>query len=240
LCNLMLAIYYLLLGRYHITEEEIAKRYELYMHLTAIVPSVGVAIAGLPLTLYNNANLWCWIAAYPPGSEGFDGAHGNGIECTRGHGSWLYRWIFFYGPLWFIIIAVSVFMVMLTLSIRSEEKRFIEFMQSQNRANKSTRPDEENTESTDNTENDSTPNTSSVPALGPGPESFNLERSRKMFHQAAFYLFAFYLTWWAGTLNRLIQMGGDSYFFFMVAQTIFTPLQGFINWVVYRHGPCVA
>ena len=80
----MLAGYYLLLGRYHLTEEEIANRYERYMHLTAIVPSVGIAIAGLPLTLYNNANIWCWIAAWPAGSETFDGQYHIEIEYDRG------------------------------------------------------------------------------------------------------------------------------------------------------------
>ncbi|KAL7526853.1 hypothetical protein ACHAXR_001682 [Thalassiosira sp. AJA248-18] len=223
--NLMLAIYYLLLGRYRLTEEEIAKRYELYMHLTAVLSTVGVAIAGLPLTLYNNANLWCWIAAWPPGSEGFDGHEHEDNECLRGHGSWLYRWVFFYGPLWFIIAAITVIMIMLTVSIRSEERSSIQMMQ------KNARPQEECSDMP----------TGHYASPEPRLEVVNLERSRKMFHQAAFYLFAFYLTWWAPTINRMVQMtNGESYYFFMVMTAFFAPLQGFLNFIVYRHGPCVA
>ena len=103
--NLMLAGYYLLLGRYHLAEEDIANRYERYMHLTAILPSVGIAIAGLPLTLYNSSNIWCWIAAWPAGSETFDGQYHSEIEYERGHGAWKFRWLFFYAPLWFVIVA---------------------------------------------------------------------------------------------------------------------------------------
>lgn len=47
----MLAIFYLLVGKYHMTEDDIAKKYEVYMHATATIPVIGVAIAGLPLTL---------------------------------------------------------------------------------------------------------------------------------------------------------------------------------------------
>ena len=75
----------------------------------------------------------------------------------------------------------------------------------------------------------------------PPPQEFKLERSRKMFYQALFYVGAFYLTWWAPTINRLIQMAnGESYYFFMITTAIFAPLQGFFNFIVYRHGTCVA
>lgn len=226
LYNLMLAIYYLLIGKYNLTEEEIARRYEKYMHVTAILTTLGFAIAGLPLTLYNNANLWCWIASYPEESESLSGEN-HDITCERGHGSWLYRWLFFYAPLWFIIAAITIIMIMLTISIRTEEKRFIE-MQRQDR-------------SISSVGNRRGIPTGSNASKDPRVEAFNLERSRKMFFQALFYVSAFYATWWAPTLNRFIPMiTGKSYFFFMLATTIFAPLQGFLNFLVYRHGPCIA
>ena len=58
--NLMLAGYYLLLGREKpMSEEEIGMRYEKYMHAFAILPGTSVALSGLPLTLYNSANCKC-------------------------------------------------------------------------------------------------------------------------------------------------------------------------------------
>lgn len=48
--NFSLALYYLLLSKYHLTEEQIAKRYERYMHAVTIFVGFGFAILGLPLT----------------------------------------------------------------------------------------------------------------------------------------------------------------------------------------------
>ena len=156
----MLAGYYLLLGRYHLAEEDIANRYERYMHLTAILPSVGIAIAGLPLTLYNSANIWCWIAAWPAGSETFDGQYHSEIEYERGHGAWKFRWLFFYAPLWFVIVAITVIMILLTMGVRTEEKASIILMlrsaEESNRRN-STRPEEDDEESPSSSAEDVAP-----------------------------------------------------------------------------------
>lgn len=231
LYNCMLATYYLLLGKFHFTEEQIAKRFERYMHFAALLPTVGIALAGLPLTLYNNANLWCWIAAWPPGSESFNGHESEEIECLRGHGSWLYRWVFFYAPIWLIIVVVTIMMTVLTISIRSEERKSIVMVRALQEQAKENRTDMES--------NGDPSHENGMPFSQ--VEVFNLERSRRMFHQATFYVLVFYLTWWAPTINRLIQMTtGDSYYFFMVATAIFAPLQGFFNFIVYRHGACVA
>ena len=262
----MLAIYYLLIGKYNKSDDddEIVK-YEKYMHIIANTIAITIAVAGLPLTLYNNANLWCWIAAYPEGSEGFNGhdEHGD-IECERGHGSWMYRWIFFYAPLWAIIVSITFIMILLTQSIRLEEKHYIELMRCEDDPSNMNSPDsnrptggvEESKSSRQSNiirptpeeraignEESATANASSSNNIRPAPppQTFKLERSRKMFYQALFYVGAFYLTWWAPTINRLIQMAnGESYYFFMLATAIFAPLQGFFNFIVYRHGSCIA
>mmetsp|Transcript_20155 Transcript_20155/g.41290 ORF Transcript_20155/g.41290 Transcript_20155/m.41290 type:complete len:162 (+) Transcript_20155:77-562(+) len=57
--NLMLAWYYLLLGKNKpLSEEAIASKYEKYMHAFAMIP-VLFAVMGLPLTLYNSADCEC-------------------------------------------------------------------------------------------------------------------------------------------------------------------------------------
>mmetsp|Transcript_11307 Transcript_11307/g.21364 ORF Transcript_11307/g.21364 Transcript_11307/m.21364 type:complete len:328 (-) Transcript_11307:395-1378(-) len=196
LYNLMLAIYYLLLGRYNLSEEEIAKRYEVYMHITAIVPSVGLAIAGLPLALYNNANLWCWIAVYPSGSEDYNGHHVSELQCERGHSAWIYRWIFFYAPLWFLILVITIIMVMLTLSVRTEEKRYIELMMRQQSSD-----DIVASNSTEENKRPEVPPRLDID-VSTSEEAFHLERSRKMFYQATFYVGAFYLAWYVQYFNQ--------------------------------------
>jgi len=231
--NLNLSVYYLLLSKYHLTEETIAKRFERYMHAGAMVIGFGFAITGLPLTLYNNANLWCWIAAYPSSCEDNSGRHGN-VPCERGHNAWLFRWLIFYGPIWLIIISVTGIMMMLTRSVRVEEKRIIE-MQTEIRSQMPITSTNQAEASAVTVEQP----TVSVPiALY---ETHRYERSRQMFHQAVFYLGVFYITWLFVTVNRMYQLiTGANSFPLLVLHSIFGPLQGFLNFIVYRHGQITA
>jgi len=230
--NLMLAWYYLLLGKNKpLSEEAIASKYEKYMHSLAIIPTISIAVAGLPLTLYNNANLWCWIAAYPPTCDNDEGTHGHDWPCERGENAWLFRWTFFYAPLWFIIATITVMMIMLTRLIRREERQVIE-MQKHSRVLQ--RPDSE-------FEGDLRREQHVQMRIPTRQESMRLERSKQMFHQAVFYVGVFYITYVFATLNRLAQLiGGDSVYAFMLLHSFLTPMQGFLNALVYRHGPCVA
>lgn len=62
------------------------------------------------------------------------------------------------------------------------------------------------------------------------------KRSRAVAGQAVRYLAVFYLTWLAGTCNRLLQLiTGRSFFWLMALHSIFTPLQGFFNLLVYKY-----
>lgn len=110
---MMLAIYYLLIGKYNLSEEEITQRFEPYMHLVAILPPVVLAIAGLPLKLYNNANLWCGTAL----ARDSDGEHAHVVAVFN---------IVTAVIVWLIIAVITVTMGILTLSIREEEKNLIE------------------------------------------------------------------------------------------------------------------
>jgi hypothetical protein len=148
---MMLAIYYLLIGKYKFSEEEITRRYEPWMHLSAIVPTLAVAVAGLPLNWYNNANLRCALTPAPHS----DGESNAAIYVVRAT------------IMLVIIAAVTIIMIMLTISTREEEREFIQLK----------RRDGVNSERFRDV-------------------SVKLERSRRMFFQAVFYLGAFYLTWY--------------------------------------------
>lgn len=157
--------------------------------------------------------------AYPYGSEDFDGGHSKGIECTRGHGAWLYRWLFFCeyhhvcsrgkfsccllispfpvcsdAPIWFVIVAVTIIMIMLTRSVKAEEKRFIEMVQKHNCSQSpGHHPVEGGSASLGAEEN---LECASERVCDMRPDAFHLARSQKMFSQALFYVAAFYITWY--------------------------------------------
>jgi hypothetical protein len=104
--NAMLAMYYMLVINYNVSDRTLRLYVEPAIHCTAFLWAFGTAIASTVLGLFNNANLWCWIAPYP--SNCLDswryGDHGN---CIRGDNAWIYRWAFYFAPLWFCILIAS-------------------------------------------------------------------------------------------------------------------------------------
>jgi hypothetical protein len=103
--NASLSVYYLLVIRYGWKEASIHK-IEPFLHAFPISWGLGTAIAGLPLTIFNSANLWCWVAPYQ----------------DRGTDADLYRWVLFYGPLWLMILVVTVSLILIFQHVRKIEK----------------------------------------------------------------------------------------------------------------------
>jgi hypothetical protein len=91
LYNVSLSLYYVLAVRFNWKEERLRK-VEPILHLGPWLWALGTSTAGVPLQIFNSANLWCWIADYP----------GRNMETNK------YRWAFFYGPLWTTLIVVSI------------------------------------------------------------------------------------------------------------------------------------
>mmetsp|Transcript_20889 Transcript_20889/g.39790 ORF Transcript_20889/g.39790 Transcript_20889/m.39790 type:complete len:122 (-) Transcript_20889:546-911(-) len=121
-------------------------------------------------------------------------------------------------------------MIMLTRDVRREEKQAIAIQQ-QTRLRRPSFEMVEDVRREQHMQN-------SIP---PRAQSARLERSKQMFHQAVFYVGVFYVTWMFGTINRLVQLiGGQNNVALMILHSTFTPMQGFLNFLVYRHGPCVA
>ncbi|KAL3923604.1 MAG: hypothetical protein SGILL_001565, partial [Bacillariaceae sp.] len=117
LYNTFLALYYLLVIKYSVTEETLHRHIEPIMHLFAISFGTCTAIAAQQMDLFNNANLWCWIAAYPEGCKG--------EECVRGGDAGTYRWAFYFVPVWICLVVVSFMMVMIYRTVRQRELKSI-------------------------------------------------------------------------------------------------------------------
>jgi hypothetical protein len=84
----------MLVVQFGISEDTIRFNVEPVMHVLAISFGYMTATTGLFLDLYNNADLWCWIAPYPSGCQ--DARHNNGEDdgsCTRGADAWIYRYV---------------------------------------------------------------------------------------------------------------------------------------------------
>merc|ERR1711937_535631 len=109
-----LCVWYLLILKYKWKEED-CKKYEPYFHAIPITVGLSMAVAGLPLTLYNNSGYLCWYAPYPAGCTSTD-PH----TCTRGEIAGTFRWIH-YGIIWSCIAFVTFTMASIYLSVRKLE-----------------------------------------------------------------------------------------------------------------------
>ena len=206
LYNAALAIYYLLIVRYQWKENRMA-RTEKVLHAVPIVWATATSLASLGLTLLNNANLWCWIASVPlscTGSRRNDGVD----DCERGNNAWIYRWAFFYGPLWFAIALSGVAMILTWMVVAKTEaqtdKRRLEL--------------------------EVAPGGSTIDGQHADEEERKRirrgKRSRQVATQALFYMLAFFFSWTPATLTRFIQMvWGKTYYPIILLMAIFTPMQ---------------
>ena len=98
--NAMLALYYLLVINYNVRDHVLKKWVEPSMHLVAMLWAFGTAIYSAASGLINNANLWCWIAPLPAGCKD-SWRYGEEANCVRGDNAWIYRWAFYFAPLWY-------------------------------------------------------------------------------------------------------------------------------------------
>jgi hypothetical protein len=104
--NACLSFYYLLVIKYGWSEEALRRTVEPCMHFGIFAFTFGSATYTLTTDLYNPANLWCWIASVP--SNCWDSwRYGDQATCIRGDNAWIFRWAFYYAPLWGCIFIAS-------------------------------------------------------------------------------------------------------------------------------------
>lgn len=223
--NLGLALYFMVILVHRWPDRKV-KRLELAVHVTVVSFGIGTAAAGVPLTLYNNANFWCWISSLP-----YDCANGNinpnlysappgqpQPVCERGYNAWIYRWAFFYAPLWAAIVATTFVMCRIIWYVCKVEKKsrksrnVTETFSPQSEANPKGKKKCRRTGATD-----------SVRQL-----------TNQVFWQSILYCAAFYITWTFPTVLRSQQaMQKSPPYFVWVGVVIFSPFQGVFNFFVY-------
>lgn len=246
--NCALSFYYLIVIAFAFSETKV-KRIEWFMHGIPLLLSFGTAIAGLPLTLYNSAGLWCWISSLPDTCG--NTPEGDG-ECERGDNAWIYRWAIYYGPVWFCVLTITFNMVIVSYLVWAKERASQKFQFGQKStlscsvvSQGSTRNgmgESVNRYYGENNEN----KTSEAKANAGRIAKFFAKRQQKqqrkkkpglasqVFWQAFYYVVGFYVTWICPTLLRLLQtIEKPVPFWVVMAMATLLPFQGFFNFMVY-------
>jgi hypothetical protein len=141
LLNMCLAIYYLLVIQYSWTEKQIRKKVEPLFYGLSLSVAIGTCSASVALDLFNNANIWCWIAPMPLDCNQSYNNNGE-TDCIRGNNATLYQWVFYYVIVWFALLFVTVIMFKVYLSFRKLETanaRYATAMSSHGGRNKASR-----------------------------------------------------------------------------------------------------
>jgi len=162
-------------------------KYEMYMHGVAITFGIGVAIACIPLHLYNNSALWCWIS-----SDIVNDSDGNDVGGVKENYWRSFRFLFYYGPAWLsaIIITAMMYFFLKIIWMLNNSRHFMSLS---------------------------------------GQKKID-RQIRAHTNQVIFLIFAFYLTYIPGTINRFYDLTDTmAPFWLVLLHTIFAPLQGFFQ-----------
>lgn len=236
--NTCLAVFYLLVIKYRMSEDRIRTYVEPMFHGTALAMGLGTALSSLALGLLNNANVWCWIAPYPLGC--LDSRRYGETNCIRGDNAWIYRWAFYIAPLWFCIVLVMILMAITFHSVHRIELAASRYAYSSANVTSGRRRRSSSMSST-------ATNVATSPASLRGSTrrrssilqrtQINIEgrRSREVANQAFWYVGAFYITFFFPTLNRILQQSKVGTKFGMLVMHVASfPSQGIFNFIVYR------
>ncbi|CAB9499651.1 expressed unknown protein [Seminavis robusta] len=120
--NASLSAYYCAKIRFQCKTKYIHNVLEPFFHVIPLTTGFGTAIAGLLLKLYNNNGWECWIAAWPQDcEESWTADDDDEFACIRGDNASIYRWVFYYGPLWLAILFVLVNMFWVYRTVYEQE-----------------------------------------------------------------------------------------------------------------------
>eukprot|EP00526_Cylindrotheca_closterium_P006549 CAMPEP_0113610824 /NCGR_PEP_ID=MMETSP0017_2-20120614/5230_1 /TAXON_ID=2856 /ORGANISM="Cylindrotheca closterium" /LENGTH=610 /DNA_ID=CAMNT_0000519733 /DNA_START=1 /DNA_END=1833 /DNA_ORIENTATION=+ /assembly_acc=CAM_ASM_000147 len=131
LYNGMLSIYYVLVINYNYSDAKLRSFVEPAMHIFCFVWAFGTALYSALAGLMNNANLWCWIAPLPADCKDswtFGTAEeGNDNPCIRGDNVWIYRFGFYFIPLWISIFLATFATYMVYRYVYARDKATLKY-----------------------------------------------------------------------------------------------------------------
>lgn len=257
-----LSLYFLLKIRFNISDTDMTKRYEVFLHGFPWLLGLATSTAGLALQIFNPIalpELGCWINGAPKYCAWIPD-----LECKRGYKVKelisIYPWLFAYGWLFLAFFIVLVSNTMIYVAIRQQERKndryrhrpSISDMGSVGSAGSAAASNDGSSRrlslasATEGSRSfvaskrtsitmqfSRAQRSGSITSTGGGP---NTTKSRAALVQSMYYVvFAFFIAvWmWLPWLGSELQVRAEVRAFLAFGVQIFYPLQGLFNFFVY-------
>jgi hypothetical protein len=220
--NGALSLYFYKSVCFNMRDEQIAKRYEKWIHIGCLVWPLGTAIAAWQQDLYSYSGLGCWIAPEPLRCHRRDD-----VDCIRGEDAYTYAWLYTGIPLILLCLCIVFSMVMIYMKVKEISHKAEMWSKQWSDRNISDG-------SLQNRSQTSLQRRDSISSNEKRERSRYSERTKEVAWQAFLYVIAYVVTHvWAFVVFN-IEMGGlTNPFYLLVIENFFWPLQGFANVFIF-------
>ena len=259
--NSMLCMYYLAVIKYNKNEEYIRVKLEPFLHGVPIVLSLVGAISTLAMQSFNASSTYCFVAKDPPycGREVVEGVE-IVIPCRSGEASKILFSIFAAKNYIVLPIIIAATMTIMHLEVLKNKKKLSKYGVGALRANLNTNvvrnvnleangeQDGNNTTTSASSilsrfkssvqflipSNRSTSQQSAIPGARSRSYKAKKKQSRIIVHKALAYTIAYFVTYTFPLITSVQYFAGkETSFALSMLSSIFYPLQGFFNFLVF-------
>jgi hypothetical protein len=228
--NGALALYFYMSLCHSMKDEQIAKRYEKWIHTGFLVWALGTATAAWQQDLYSYSGAGCWIAPEPLRCHRRDD-----VDCIRGENAYIYGWLYMGGPLILCCMYITYTMWMIYKKVKEISLLADKWSIGMAGASTlSTRSRMEVTQSSDRNINDESLQIEATSGNDNQGSSRYAKRTKEAAWQAFLYVIAYAVTHqWAFVVTNIELAGGTNPFYLILLQVFFWPLQGFANVFIF-------
>jgi hypothetical protein len=240
--NAALALYFYKSLCYSMNDEQIAKRYEKWIHIVSLLWPVGTGIAAWQQDLYSVNVLGCWIAPEPLRCNRRDG-----VDCIRGEDAYTFVWLYAGIPSILLLSYITYTMWMIYMKVKEVSRKAEKWSIGMVGASYTASPSRmEAMQSLASNINDGSLHTCSQTLGAASTErgsiarsdnqgsSRHAERTKEAAWQAFLYVIAYVVTHsWSFIAVFIEQSGGTAPFFVVCMENLTWPLQGFANVFIF-------
>jgi hypothetical protein len=220
-------------------DEQIARRYEKWIHIGCLVWPLGTAIAAWQQDLYSYSGLGCWIAPEPLRCH-----RREDVDCIRGENAYIYAWVYTGIPLILLCMCIVYSMTMIYMKVKEVSRRAemwstrmvlgASSLSNPSRVDVTQWSDRNINDGSLHARSEAASQRGSISGKDNRDRSGHAERTKEVAWQAFLYVIAYVVThMWAFVVVNIELGGGTTPAYLVLIENFFWPLQGFANVFIF-------